>query len=409
MKVAAFPKNESERLKALEALDILDTVPEKEYQEIVELASEICQSPISLVTLVDEDRQWFKAKKGLAASETSRNSAFCAHAILRPNELMEVEDTAYDERFIDNPLVLGDPNIRFYAGMPIKSESGYPLGTLCVIDTVPRKLNDFQRQALQTLANQVNKQLELREKVANLERIQRELEEQKQQLSEMGATKDRLLAIIGHDLKSPLVNIRSTISLFEDNSLSEKEIKEMFPQLASGVDSTVDLVENLLKWAHAKFGDEHTVIETVYPFQLAQEIGLLYHQAMKKKNIVFLNHLASDLAIHTDKNVLSFLFRNLISNAIKFTSNGNISVAYRKENQFHCFQIVDSGIGIPEDKLELLFSWNQKKVRKGTSGEKGTGLGLQTCQELTEKLGGTLRVESKVGHGSTFSILLPII
>lgn len=409
MKVAALPKNESERLKALEALQILDTVPEKEYEEIIGLASEICNSPISLITLVDQNRQWFKAKKGLAANETSRNSAFCAHAILHPNELMEVQDTALDERFVDNPLVLGNPNIRFYAGMPIKSEAGYPMGTLCVIDTVPKKLTDFQRKALQTLANQVNKQLELREKVANLERTQKELEEQKQQLAQMGATKDRLLAIIGHDLKSPLVNVRSTIALFEDNDISEKEIREMFPQLSMGVDSAVDLLENLLKWAHAKFGDEHTVIQAVAPAHIVREIGVLYHQTLKKKNITFLNELSPDLLIHTDKDVLSFLFRNLISNAIKFTVNGSISVQYRKDGQQHGFSVTDSGIGIPEDKLSELFTWNQRKVRKGTSGEKGTGLGLQTCYELTEKLGGSLRVESKVGHGSTFSILLPII
>jgi signal transduction histidine kinase/ActR/RegA family two-component response regulator len=169
MKSAPLPPNESERLQELLSLEILDTETEDQFEEIVQLASHICQTPISLVTLIDEARQWFKARKGLPIQETPREVAFCSHAILQ-DDLFVVEDTSQDERFQDNPLVTGDPNIRFYAGFPLKTSRGYNIGTLCIIDTEKKTLTAEQRTALQLLARQVVKELELR--MANRELVQ---------------------------------------------------------------------------------------------------------------------------------------------------------------------------------------------------------------------------------------------
>jgi PAS domain S-box-containing protein len=160
---APLPDNEDLRLRALYELSILDTPPEQSFDDIAQLAMMICQVPIAVVSLVDKDRQWFKSCLGLNAAETHRDVAFCAHAILNPQDLLEVEDATLDYRFVDNALVTGPPGIRFYAGAPLVTQCGLVLGTLCVIDYQPRKLLPDQKSSLMLLANQVVKLLELRE------------------------------------------------------------------------------------------------------------------------------------------------------------------------------------------------------------------------------------------------------
>lgn len=158
---APLPKNESKRLKVLWQYDILDTVPEEVFNDLAELASHICEAPIALITLIDEKRQWFKARVGTTVKETSRDISFCAHAILQ-DELFIVADASKDPRFKKNPMVVGLPKVRFYAGAPLKSPDGYALGTLCVVDSQPRILRDEQKQSLRILARHVETQLELR-------------------------------------------------------------------------------------------------------------------------------------------------------------------------------------------------------------------------------------------------------
>ena len=151
---APSPRNENERLAVLERLNILDTAPEQTFDEIVALASRICETPISLVSLIDVNRQWFKAKKGLDVTETPRDVAFCSHAIL-DDKIMIVEDTHEDNRFADNPLVTELPKIRFYAGMPLQIEDNVNVGTLCVIDQKPRQLSAEQLESLRVLGRAV--------------------------------------------------------------------------------------------------------------------------------------------------------------------------------------------------------------------------------------------------------------
>ena len=159
---------EQQRLRALHQLDLLDTAPEPEFDELVHLAAAICGAPISMVSLVDEDRQWFKAVTGLDATGTSREVAFCDHAIRQP-DLMLIEDATQDPRFAGNPLVTGAAGFRFYAGMPVLSPDGFAVGTLCVMDHIPRTLTAEQRAALRILAGQANARLELRVKRRELE------------------------------------------------------------------------------------------------------------------------------------------------------------------------------------------------------------------------------------------------
>ena len=159
---APLPVDETRRLQALHACLVLDTAPDAVFDDVTALLSQLLQVPISLVSLVDESRQWFKSHHGLGVASTPREYAFCAHAILRPNEIFEVPDAQLDPRFADNPLVTGEPHIRFYAGVPLVSADGHALGTLNVIDRRPRQLDDAHKFLLRTLGRQVSAQLELR-------------------------------------------------------------------------------------------------------------------------------------------------------------------------------------------------------------------------------------------------------
>ncbi len=189
---ACLPDNESARLAALRAYGVLDTPAEMSCDQLVQLAAQVCESPIALISLVDECRQWFKASVGLNLGETDRDVAFCAHAILKPDSVFVVQDAAQDPRFKDNPLVIGEPGIRFYAGAPLVTQEGLSIGTLCVMDKVPRALEPSQGNALTKLAHQVVDQLELhrslaesREATARLRRIS-DLMEETQSAAEVG-------------------------------------------------------------------------------------------------------------------------------------------------------------------------------------------------------------------------------
>ena len=171
---------EAKRLKVLWQYEVLDTVPEEMFDDLTELAARICEAPIALISLVDEKRQWFKSRVGTPVKETSRDVSFCAYAI-QQSGLFIVPDATKDPRFAANPLVTSDPSIRFYAGAPLVTPDGYALGTLCVIDKIPRQLRPEQQQALTILARHVVSQLELRRRSRELADIRRDNEQLKAQ------------------------------------------------------------------------------------------------------------------------------------------------------------------------------------------------------------------------------------
>ena len=191
------PANEEARIIALDKYGILDTDPEQSFDDFTLLASFVCRTPIALISLVDEDRQWFKSRVGIDASETSRDIAFCSTAILQ-SDVFVVPDALADERFRHNPLVVSDPHIRFYAGAPLINEDGYALGTLCVVDRAPRELAPEQKEALKALSRLVLAQLEFRRNLILLkEALTDRTKEEHERQKELVHVQETLMRVMG--------------------------------------------------------------------------------------------------------------------------------------------------------------------------------------------------------------------
>lgn len=233
-------KNEQERLIELDSYSILDTLPEESYNQITAIASQICETPISLISLIDNKRQWFKSNHGIEARETPKEFAFCAHAIHLTDQPFIVEDARKDNRFHDNPLVTESPFVTFYAGIPLISENGLPLGTLCVIDNKPKQLSPAQITSLKALSQQTMSLLELRKKTTTLEKTLLELKAKNSALESFAKK-------AAYDLKSPLSTITAASQVLKrtySDSVDERgnvlldniyesttELKKMIDQL----------------------------------------------------------------------------------------------------------------------------------------------------------------------------------
>lgn len=395
MEEPKIPTNEQERLEALDSYNILDSLPESDYDDITELASLICGTPISLISLIDSKRQFFKSSKGLEATETPRKYSFCAHAINKPHELMQISDARKDERFHDNPFVTGDPNIVFYAGMPLVDENGVGLGTLCVLDQKPKELSKDQLSALEALSRKVTSLLKLRKRT-------RELEEKNQRIK-------KLISTITHDLNSPLSTI---YSIYEAMEMEEgiENIPNMTTYLEMGKsvsERMIRLVKNMLE--ADQFDHKPLEFSAVDLNVIIKNVLQNLDADIKKSNasIVIKEKLP---VVKGNSLALERVFQNLISNANKFVDDNTTPeiIISSKENKVAWeISITDNGIGIPEDKQKKIFrSFSRINVAKKYPG---SGLGLTVCKKMVKKIGGNISVASEPGEGSCFTITLPKI
>lgn len=401
MQIAPLHPKENERLRDLEALGILDTPPEENYDDIVQLASAICKTPISAVSLIDKSRQWFKAKVGIAADGTTREIAFCAHCILS-DSILEVNDALEDDRFIKNPDVTGGLGIRFYAGAPILSKNGLPVGSLCVIDREPRELSDFQRETLMKLAKQVGREFELR-------RINNLLREEKKAAQEAHNNLQELFKIIAHDLRSPFQGFIGLTRLMEDsyNELSTDDIKEYIGLLGDSADETYELLENLLEWSIHEVGSNRYHPKSVNLYQIAGDsVHVLATSANKKKLSIEVD-IAEELIVFADSRMIASVIRNLVNNAIKFTAaSGKITISAKPSADQIIVTITDTGVGLDEAQIEAI---TQHTIQSslGTKGESGSGIGLHLVHLFLETHHSKLTVESTPSVGTQMQFCLP--
>jgi signal transduction histidine kinase/CheY-like chemotaxis protein len=425
---ASTPEDELSRLKDLYEYDVLDTEAEKSFDDLTQLASDICETPISLISLVDPNRQWFKSKYGIDVAETARDISFCSHAILE-NQVFEVQNALTDTRFHDNPLVTNDPNIRFYAGTPLITPRGNAIGTLCVISDKPKKLSSKQINALTVLGKEVIAQLELRLNNKKLSMAlekqkahNKELEKLKEEADTANNTKSKFLANMTHELRTPLHGILNlaefgmTETTTEEKDSTLKSILKSAHYLSNIVNDILDFSKieaGKLEIEHIDF-DLNDVISDVIKPQL---------QRASTKGIKLITSVDSKIAdnFKGDPLRVSQILNNLCSNAIKFTKTGQVELkvsikSSTLQTQVLKFEVIDTGLGINETVQEHLFKEFHQADSSTSREYGGTGLGLSICARLSELMQGHLSFTSQIGKGSTFTyeqrfeiVLSPII
>ncbi|KAF7769490.1 hypothetical protein PUND_a0619 [Pseudoalteromonas undina] len=412
---ASTPEDELSRLKDLYEYDVLDTEAEKSFDDLTQLASDICETPISLISLVDPDRQWFKSKQGIDVDETARDISFCSHAILE-NQVFEVQNALTDTRFHDNPLVTNDPNIRFYAGAPLITPRGNAIGTLCVISDKPKKLSSKQINALTVLSKEVIAQLELRlnnkKLVMALEKQKahnKQLEKLKEEADTANNTKSKFLANMTHELRTPLHGILNLAEFAisegtteeKDNTL--KSILKSAHYLSNIVNDILDFSKieaGKLEIEHINFNLNDVISDVIKPqLQQASAKGIKLIKSIDPK-------IAENLK--GDPLRVSQILNNLCSNAIKFTKTGQVELkvsikSSTLQTQLLKFEVIDTGLGINETVQEHLFKEFHQADSSTSREYGGTGLGLSICARLSELMQGKLSFTSKIGKGSTFT------
>ncbi|MGB3404325.1 MAG: ATP-binding protein [Microcoleaceae cyanobacterium] len=437
MQKPQFPKNESDRIRALENYDILDTAAEDAYDDLTKLASYICGTPIALVSLVDQNRQWFKSKVGLDADETPREIAFCAHAINKPDQPLIVPNTLKDERFADNPLVASDPNIRFYAGTPLVTPEGHALGTLCVIDRVPRDLTSEQLEALKTLGQQVISQMELRLQLRRLKETQTQLihSEKMSALSQMVAGMaheinnpaafiggnlyhlneytQELLSII-HHYKQCVPNPPQALQdLLEDSDLEfvEEDIIKLLESTNIGISRIKDIILSLRKFSRL---DESNIKKINIQDAIENVLSILQYRLSVTANTAKINIIRDyhDLPlVECYPKQLNQVFLYLLDNAIDALQQHSVKIKMIKistvmiDNHHISIRIIDNGVGIPKEIKSRIFDpFFTTKL-----ADKKVGMGLSVSHQIiTKEHRGRLDCVSRVNKGTKFVIELPI-
>lgn len=396
-KILPVPENEVARIEKLRYYNILDSASEDMFDDLTKLAALILEVPICALSLIDEHRQWFKSIVGLDSSETSREVSFCQYTIMQ-KDILEVPDATKDERFKDNPLVTGNPAIRFYSGAPLQDEDGVTIGSFCVIDSKPRKLSASQQQLLQLISNTAMKLIQLRR--------------EKMEVEKLTIIKDEFISNMSHEIRTPLNAIIGFNDLLSKTSLN-KEQTNFLNTVSVATHNLKNIINDVLDVS--KLEGNKIQLEN-RPFSitaLVQHIIKLQSPSAKLKNLRLLSSLDHDLPnyVYGDETRLTQILNNLVSNALKFTEDGYVEVramvsSKQSESTTILLEVKDTGIGIPQEKKQQIFERFEQAEISTSRLYGGTGLGLNIVEKLVTLFGGEVKLESEEGKGSLFSFEL---
>ncbi len=395
MKPTTLTKDEKDRIVALRKLDIIDTYPEKQYDEIVELASYICETPIGLISIIDKDRQWIKSCIGIKSCEAEKKFTFCQHAVNHPGEIFEVNDARNDDRFKEEAFTFGEKPVVFYASVPLRNNEGIVLGTLCVIDHEPRSLTEKQRRSLLCLANQVINLFEIRIKNNTLRESQKLLKEKNSQLKNFAG-------VVSHDMKMPLANMIVTMDIIKAKYKSklDESGKNYIDNLKQSAFKLSDYITNILTHYESDSITEENSFEVFDLNELLEDIV----EMLDINDDCEINLPKQNLQIECNRVALEQIFLNIIGNSIKYNDKEKIKIdiGCTFDDFYYHFYVKDNGIGIPKDKQDEVFNLFTTITEADRRGNKGNGIGLSTVKKIIHNLGGSIELESELGVYTKF-------
>ena len=392
MMAPEIPADEQARLAALQELRILDTPPEERFDRITRIACDLFQVPIALVSLVDADRQWFKSRAGLDASETPRSVSFCGHAILGAAPFV-VENAREDERFADNPLVTGHPDIRFYAGMPLQSKTGRMLGTLCLIDSKPRHFSREDALRLGDLAAWAERELNLSVQIEGA-------------LADMRETFVRL---VSHELRTPVTSFVGALGLIRSGDVDKATIDALLGMATESAGKLQSIVDEIVEIAEIDAGQQDLTPQEIHLQAFLEAAMESYLDEAKHRQVELKVEAAEDLVIHAPLRPLTKILRALVNNAVRFSPPETIVTiaAARASPEMIRISVTDQGPGIPPEHIPRLFQPFAQVDASDSRKHEGIGASLAICHRLATAMGGHLGYEPVAGGGSRFFLDLP--
>lgn len=398
MTAPPFPDNEAERQKEVEKYQLLDTLPEESYDTITALMAYICEVPISLVSIIDRDRNFLKSHHGIPFNEDPRERSFCGHAIVTDVEIMVVPDATADERFRDNPLV-SEMGVRFYAGAPLINPRGYKLGTLCVFDMQPKELNEHQVKALINMSKQVMLIMEERYKNIKLKQAQNELLQRNEDLKKFAST-------VSHDLRSPLANIMGLAEILTAtlHGKIDDESAKCIQLIGKSGESLSNYITGMLAFYQSEelLANNHQQTSTKELFKSINDV----FSTERDLKIHFHSTLNT---IEVNTGALNQILVNLVANGTKYNAKAQriITIRLNDEADNYKFEVEDNGEGMDEKEKEKVFELFETNNKVDRFGKTGTGIGLATVKKLIENLTGNIRIESTPKVGTTVHFTLP--